>query len=35
MGAFASNDEAKTETINYETETSATEALESEKVLMP
>tara|TARA_E500000331_G_C17042461_1_gene620224 strand:+ start:35 stop:292 length:258 start_codon:yes stop_codon:yes gene_type:complete len=30
-GAFASNDEAKTETIKYETETSATEALESEK----
>lgn len=31
IGAFASNDEAKTETIKYETETSATEALESEK----
>ncbi|WP_405199334.1 hypothetical protein [Christiangramia sp. LLG6405-1] len=30
-GAFASNDEAKTEIIKYETETSATEALESKK----
>ena len=31
MGAFASNDEVKTETIKNETETTATEVLELEK----